>query len=308
MDLLVGQPTLVHILADGSEEVVQYAARNGNQIVPHAPWLDALHDALNVRLVETTRLLTRPFAIEPGPRNDAGERMAVSVQEYSQDIHLRIEQRQFSYYQTWNQFAQSFPARILAKNGTAPFAPDELRQRLMELSRKHDALSSLGILPPAEVIRDVPEDTDLPTRKTLSIYIRDMATALGVFDDLVARIAMLTDLVNSRFQYKRLAVRLGPGFVISNRNGTEIPVAALSSGEQHELVMLYDLLFRTKSDTLVLIDEPETSLDLLWQQEIIDDLAKIVALTGIDVLIATHSPDVAGRHWDWTVALTGPAE
>jgi ABC-type lipoprotein export system ATPase subunit len=304
---LVHHPVVVHILADGTKEAVNYYM-HGNDFAPEAPWLDVLRSAMSVQLVETGRLQTRPFVIEPGPRDDAAERLAVSVQEYSQDIHLRIEQRQFAYYKTWSQLAQSFPARILSKNGVAPFSPDELRKRLMDLGRRHDMLSSFGIEPPAEVILDVSEDTDKPTLKTLSIYVRDMATALAVFDELIARITMLTELVNSRFRNKRLAVRLERGFVISDRNGAEIPVTALSSGEQHELVMVYDLLFRTRPDTLVLIDEPEISLDILWQQEFIDDLSKIVELTSVDILIATHSPDVAGRHWGWTVALTGPAE
>ena len=34
----------------------------------------------------------------------------------------------------------------------------------------------------------------------------------------------------------------------------------LSSGEQHELVLAYDLLFKVKEKSLVLIDEPELSL------------------------------------------------
>src|SRR5690349_22975449 len=39
-----------------------------------------------------------------------------------------------------------------------------------------------------------------------------------------------------------------------------IDVEALSSGEQHELVLLFDLIFRVEKNTLVLIDEPELSL------------------------------------------------
>jgi len=39
----------------------------------------------------------------------------------------------------------------------------------------------------------------------------------------------------------------------------------LSSGEQQEVVMLYELLFCVQPGTLVLIDEPELSLHVVWQ-------------------------------------------
>jgi energy-coupling factor transporter ATP-binding protein EcfA2 len=302
-------PTVVRVMPDGSEEIVKYhmLVDNKQQVTPNAPWLDALRNKMSVHLVGTTRLLTRPFAMEPPPGDEAEERVAITVQQCSEDIHLRIEQSQFSYNKQRNQDAQSFPARILSKNGNAPFSHDELQQRLMDLGRTYDAVSSYGILPPSEVIRGVPEDTDISTLKTLSIYVRDMASALTVFDDLIARLATLTEIVNSHIEYKRLAVRLGRGFVISARNGAEIAVTALSTGEQHELVMVYDLLFRTKPDTLVLIDEPEISLHLVWQQEFVNDLEKIVQVANIDVLIATHSSDIIDKHWDWTVALEGPS-
>ena len=66
------------------------------------------------------------------------------------------------------------------------------------------------------------------------------------------------------------------------------------------------LLFRTKKDTLVLIDEPEISLHVVWQQEFLEDLAKITELASFDVLIATHSPELIHKRWDLTVELRSP--
>jgi predicted ATP-binding protein involved in virulence len=181
-----------------------------------------------------------------------------------------------------------------------------VRLRLDELGKKHDRLSSLGILAPADVIRSIPDEIDATTLSTLSIYVKDTERKLAVFDDLAARIDALTELVNKRFQFKHFFVRRERGFVFKTDHGADVPVAGLSSGEQHVLVMLYELLFRTRPDTLVLIDEPEISLHLAWQQQFLDDIEKIVAISRVDVLIATHSADIIDRHWDWTVSLEGP--
>ena len=77
----------------------------------------------------------------------------------------------------------------------------------------------------------------------------------------------------------------------------------LSSGEQQEVVLLYELLFKVKAGTLVLIDEPELSLHVVWQKQFLDDLFKIIELQKITIVVATHSPQIINNHWDLTVDL-----
>ena len=81
----------------------------------------------------------------------------------------------------------------------------------------------------------------------------------------------------------------------------------LSSGEQHEVVLLYELIFNAKPDTLVLIDEPEISLHVTWQKAFLDDLIQIIELQQIQVLIATHSPQIINNRWDLVYNLADKA-
>jgi hypothetical protein len=293
--------------ADGHEEIsgdqVSFDLDKERPSPRHAmPWLLQRRRLVDVRLVD----IDRHVRVEEG--QDLGmARLMPIVNDYSTEIARTIEAKRSEYAGISQELDQSFPARVLSRNGLTPYSPTELRRRLVGLAEKHDKLSSLGILSLADMIRDVPEEIDSSTLHTLSIYVKDTEIKLGSFDDLAAKIDTLTELVNHRFQFKRFVVRRGRGFVFTANTGGDVPVLGLSSGEQHELIMLYELLFRTKPDTLVLIDEPEISLHLAWQQRFLDDIERIVKLTNIDVLIATHSADIIDRHWDWTVALEGPA-
>lgn len=94
--------------------------------------------------------------------------------------------------------------------------------------------------------------------------------------------------------------------MITAINGTPLPPEKLSSGEQHELVLLYELLFKVESGSLILIDEPELSLHVGWQLEFLRDLQEVSRLAGLDVLVATHSPQIINDRWDLTVQLEGP--
>ncbi len=86
-------------------------------------------------------------------------------------------------------------------------------------------------------------------------------------------------------------------------SGREVPLSALSSGEQQFLILYYRLLFEIKPNSLVLIDEPELSMNVVWQRNFLKDLERIVELCEFDVLIATHSPQIIHDKWDWMVAL-----
>ena len=52
-----------------------------------------------------------------------------------------------------------------------------------------------------------------------------------------------------------------------------------------------------------MIDEPELSMNVVWQRNFLKDLQRIIELRKFDVLIATHSPMIIHDKWDWVVHL-----
>ena len=65
----------------------------------------------------------------------------------------------------------------------------------------------------------------------------------------------------------------------------------LSSGELNIATILYNLIFKTETSSIVLMDEPELSLHVEWQKllpEVIKDIMKENG--GMQVIIASHSP------------------
>jgi predicted ATP-binding protein involved in virulence len=68
--------------------------------------------------------------------------------------------------------------------------------------------------------------------------------------------------------------------------------------------LIYDLIFRTSENSLILIDEPEISLHIDWQYEFINDIKQIAELNKMNMFIATHSPSIVGDHYNLTINLT----
>ena len=156
---------------------------------------------------------------------------------------------------------------------------------MSDLDRKTEELKQIGILDETPT-HPFPVDSlggmD-PTRlRVMTLYVRDTERKLEVLDDLAKRVHVLLDNVNQKYRHKKIELHREHGFVARSDNGQVVPLRSLSSGEQQELVLHYDLLFRVRSNTIVLIDEPELSLHVAWQKRFLPDLLRIVDLSNFD--------------------------
>jgi predicted ATP-binding protein involved in virulence len=104
--------------------------------------------------------------------------------------------------------------------------------------------------------------------------------------------AFLSILNEKKLVNKTVAVNAEKGFLFSTSEGKSLPLTALSSVEQNEIILLYELLFNAPPNSLVLIDEPETSMHVAWQIKFIQDLKNIIKIKPLSFIIATHSPDI----------------
>ena len=66
--------------------------------------------------------------------------------------------------------------------------------------------------------------------------------SLSIFDDLFAKVNLLTDIINRRFKLKQISTNRRVGVLTTDFQGRTIPLDSLSSGEQHQLVMMYELI------------------------------------------------------------------
>lgn len=266
-------------------------------------WLKSAREKVKVHFIAAQRLL-RVTPIDPRPYRQ-GPRTQSTVVDYARDLKLRISETMARYGQQSQTLDQSFPQRLLSSQA-ATLPPDALKQRMEKLDERRNELKGIGLL---DKLESHPFDTaaldtlEPAQQSVMALYVEDTEHKLSELDDLARRASLLLDNLNRKFHHKRVRIDRELGLVADDEQGRPLELDALSSGEQHELVLHYDLLFRVRPNTLVLIDEPELSLHVAWQKRFLPDLLEIVATAQFDVLMATHSPFIVGDRSDLMVGL-----
>jgi predicted ATP-binding protein involved in virulence len=264
-------------------------------------WIKSATESIKVRIIEAQRLLNRIKA-EDGKYKSA-------VVEFSQEILDKIKTLRALASDLASRLDRTYPKRLLQEiRNQEEITSFQITRSLEELEAKRKVLNDVGLIDTEEeyiqpYISYIEENI---IRNVLMLYIHDSNAKLKIYDDLERRLSLFLKIVNKRFLHKEFKVDKERGFKFSSTaNNNDIPLTGLSSGEQHELVLFYQLIFNTSSNSLLLIDEPEISLHISWQKQFIDDLKEVIKLNNMDILIATHSPDIIGNYWHLAIQLEG---
>lgn len=103
------------------------------------------------------------------------------------------------------------------------------------------------------------------------------------------------DVVNRLFRDTNKRIELSASNPPVNINGDYLPLSVLSSGEKQLLLILVQVNLLMGRQAIVLIDEPENSMHISWQSNIINILTELNP--NAQYIITTHSPSVFGDGW-----------
>lgn len=137
---------------------------------------------------------------------------------------------------------------------------------------------------------------DMQTGPSLMYYRMSILDApLSIQTEVKNRINDFCNLVNSLFCETGKYIEITGNKFIINANGTALSIADLSSGEKQILLLLLRVFLLNENESVVLIDEPENSLDISWQYKLVNLLVSLNP--NAQFFITTHSPSIFSDGW-----------
>lgn len=137
---------------------------------------------------------------------------------------------------------------------------------------------------------------DMKTGPSLMYYRMSMLDAsTSVQNRVKERVNKFLNIVNGLFKETGKKIEIDGNKFIIYSDGDMLPLQSLSSGEKQLLLILLMVFLTDEKDSVILIDEPENSLDISWQYKLINLLVDLNP--NAQFFITTHSPSIFGDGW-----------
>lgn len=282
-------------------EALEQGQGQGLQSRLRAPeWLARFGQGFPVLFVADQRLITEPTSVRLSKGARHGRSTRLAIEAASQDLSDRLRNADSDYARS-SQIADSKLAEALIERMTAggDVPVSTVRNLIQSVDARRDILQAVGLLDEsssAGVSVNEAQLSDAAVRRVVQVVLESTMQKFAVLEDLEQRLTAFKTFIDGRLGGKTLLLDRRSGLQFSLANGGTVRPRQLSSGEQQVTVLAYEILFRSRPSTLLIVDEPEISLHISWQDSLVDDLSQMGRAADVRFLLATHSPMILAGH------------
>ena len=191
-----------------------------------------------------------------------------------------------------------------------PTETSDVVTTLHEIAERTKEQSKFGITLPFEAKKIVDLITGARAERRILMvrvlrpYLDGLKARLDAQDSLYRTLDVYTNVINAFLFDKEIGIDVRRGIVVKTTSGIQLEPERLSSGERQLLSLLSSLILaRQQRFSLVLIDEPELSLNVAWQRELVPALLACAEGGEIQFCLATHSVELLSHYRDRVVTL-----
>ena len=237
-------------------------------------------NSLNINFVPANRI----YKSEDDREDDA-----TPLKKATSEMKDILKKVQYDYYYASQQSDSELMVTLLkSQEYLSEQEYKEMAERIESFTIRLEEFGFLG--------RNRVQPYDEENAKILSTYIKELEKKLKVFQPIMKKLTLFSDLLKVKgFSDKRIVLSPDFGIRVRSINDTLIDLDDLSSGEKNEIMLLYKIIFCVPDNSTLLLDEPENSLHVVWQRMLIEDILKIAPEKHLQVIIATHSSRIVTR-------------
>lgn len=222
----------------------------------------------------------------------------------SERVEVFLREAQVNYRRFFQAEDLELLPRMLSRFelNESMFRYDDMQHRLLALTKNNEVVKSFGLQT---------NDADLGVLSNLlnDPRYRSESRALSLIDsylEMHENISKSRQLIADRLvEFERIMaeflvgktvkVNARQGLAISSMKGP-LRESDLSSGEYHFLYMLVSALLCQRVGTILAIDEPELSLHVKWQRNLVAALSRCARGASPIFFLATHSTAISAQY------------
>ncbi|MDK8625690.1 AAA family ATPase [Corynebacterium appendicis] len=264
----------------------------------------------NARLAEQSlRDLTMQFPLPPSMRrkmlSDAGIEPLSDLMNRLEDQFNRKILDITTGQQNGDEVFSALAKRVVGagEDLRASEAREEIEDSIHRILRDGGPLENMKMIQ-LDSVRDIrnmieemrQNDRNFPVLLSiLELHFNSIHKRIESLDPIRNEIEVFLGTANGFLRRKQFTFDSDDGLSLVGRTETLDDYSMLSSGERHLLTLLAQVTLADPDTTLIVVDEPEISLGLDWQRQILPALMTVRPNDEIRLLVASHSMQVTSE-------------
>lgn len=259
---------------------------------------------LNINYISADRLYQQTYSIKNleslSWQRGNEERVMNPLQLIQEQVRDLYSKTDAEYKKLVSEARDKLPKMFLGTHNKTSMSFDEFEISWKEYVSDMEKYYQLGLLDSTQTILENSEleKSFKDNGAFLTVYLEAFKSTLEPWNKEYERLKLFTDILNKRNRVTGKTLKYGPNGLVMSVDGRTLELECLSSGEKNDLIMFYNLIFNSEKGGLVLVDEPEISLHIEWQEEYLDCLLSICKMNGLQAIVATHSPNIINGHFE----------
>lgn len=183
----------------------------------------------------------------------------------------------------------------------------ERLRKLAEESKvfeKYGLSSQLDVEPLVKIVTRAKPSKKNTLRNVLRAYLEALENRFCELRLIYDTVDKLITYLNEFLRPKIATFHLNEGLRLRAPNGEFLTPTMLSSGERHLLLILCCGLLSSDSRAIFIVDEPEISLNSIWQRKLLKSLLTISESVQVQFIMASHSIQLISGHLNHVVRLS----
>lgn len=187
---------------------------------------------------------------------------------------------------------------------------EELSRQLIDSEKRSAVLAVYGLTSPVQhepmlaALAKVEESQREVIANVISPYIESLSARLNAIQSLHDQLYHWIESLNSFFEPKTIKFKVGEEIQIRSKGGRTLQAKDLSSGERHLLLLMTKAFQLRSTGGVMLVDEPELSLNTVWQRGLIHSMLESFGGSRCQLIVASHSLEIAAKYESNLVNIT----
>lgn len=202
-------------------------------------------------------------------------------------------------------------------SGVKPLQQVKIREslisRISKLNTRSAEFSKLGLIGKTVVTPELATTVNGSSGNKLNLIENVLSPHLEELEARLDSVEPFYSLVNGfvsningffRDKYVSYSVRSGVQILSTQKSSSpQIMPDQLSSGEQQLVLIFCHVLTARDNPSIFIIDEPEISLNILWQRRLVNSLLELSSGAQTQFIFASHSMEILSKHRNRVVTL-----